>query len=223
MKKVATSVAICTMVFSVNAEDVEVVEASASSSIFSSVYAGLGFGGNFQKNTIVDGAGKNRLLGSFLIGAGKQFQNNMYIGGEFLGDFARTISKSTTDTDDNTYRKASLGGFVPHAILRAGYVTKTDVLVYGKLGFSWRKTRVQVGDFKDSKRKAAFVLGAGVEKAFCKKFSAALEADYDFGYNWKKDYTYKNPAGTAKSDDFDKKGCGEGWNIRALVKYNVKY
>ena len=57
------------------------------------------------------------------------------------------------------------------------------------------------------------MLGLGAEKAFCKKFSAALEADYNFGWKQK----IKTSAGE-KDVRFNK-----GWNVRALVKYNVKY
>jgi hypothetical protein len=59
------------------------------------------------------------------------------------------------------------------------------------------------------------VLGLGAEKAFCKKFSAAVEADYNFG--WKQKIADKN-----LKDEQDVR-FNKGWNVRALVKYNVKY
>lgn len=220
MKKIALSAAVCAMMFSVNAKDTEVVEESVSAN-FSTVYAGVGFGGNFAKNDVKP-LDKNRFMGSFAIGAGKQFRNGAYVGGEFLGDFSKKVSAEDTAVDGTTI-KASLGGFVPHLNFKAGYVIKNDILLYGKLGVSWRKIKVQVGDFNDSKRKAAFVLGAGIEKAFCKKFSAAFEVDYDFGYKWKKDYTYRSNAGTLENGTINANSIGKSWNIRALVKYNIKY
>ena len=158
-------------------------------------------------------------IGSLVIGAGKVFSNNVYVGGEFMMDFTKNKKSEVEGLSERTGAHAKdefkFGGIVPQLNLRAGYVFKNDVLAYAKLGCAWTKMSLKsfekVGnDWKatddgESKTKASFVLGLGAEKAFCKKFSAAIEADYNFGWKYE---GYK---------------ASKGWNVRALVKYNVKY
>ncbi|MBO7641580.1 MAG: outer membrane beta-barrel protein [Alphaproteobacteria bacterium] len=234
MKKVMLSAAVCAMAFSANADvasEVEVIEA-AQTSAFSSIYAGLGIGGSFLKSSDVKYESKdgkiekgnlkaNRFIGSFVLGAGKVFSNNVYVGGEFLMDFTKN-KKTEWELPNNEKLEGKVGGYVPQLNLRLGYVFKNDVLAYAKLGCAWTKTSFKFfeksgDDWKEidgsgkSKTKASFVLGLGAEKAFCKKFSAAVEADYNFG--WKHEFE-----GTNQNVRWNK-----GWNVRALVKYNVKY
>ena len=197
MKKVMLGAAVCAMAFSANAE--EAVRTSA----FSSIYGGLGIGGSFLKCTgnDVEDLKANRFMGSFVLGGGKVFNNNVYVGGEFLADFMK--NKKWEDDTSNAESK----GFIPQIDLKVGYAFKNDSLVYGKLGCAWSKVSGydKSKDKSESKTKAAVVLGLGAEKAFCKKFSAAVEGDYNFG--WKDDGVRFN----------------KGWTVRALVKYNVKY
>ena len=117
--------------------------------------------------------------------------------------------------------EGKIGGFIPQINAKIGYAFNKCTLAYVKLGCAWTKVTVDayelttvsdtdpkytaVKNESGSKTKGAFVLGLGAEKAFCKKFSAAVEGDYNFG--WKH-----------KGLKFNK-----GWTIRALVKYNVKY
>lgn len=111
-----------------------------------------------------------------------------------------------------------IGGFMPQVNAKLGYAFNKCTLAYVKLGCAWTKVTVDSYDVQTdannpkkvdgesfSKTKAAFVLGVGAEKAFCKKFSAAVEGDYNFGWKY-------------SGLKFNK-----GWTIRALVKYNVKY
>ncbi len=200
------------MAFSANADvasEVEVIEA-AQTSAFSSIYAGLGIGGSFLKTDLemfginVLSKKANRFIGSFVLGAGKVFSNNFYVGGEFLMDFTKN-KKFEYDNGD-----AQMKGFIPQVDLKFGYVFKNDVLAYAKLGGAWSKVSAYAKstDKTYSKSKLSFVVGLGVEKAFCKKFSAAVEGDYNFGF---------------KDGDIIKVTCNKGWTVRALVKYNVKY
>ena len=205
MKKVALSAAVCAMAFSANAD----VETSA----FNSIYGGLGIGGSFLESNVhytnADGKDKkvkaNRVIGSAVLGGGKVFSNNVYAGGEFMLDFAKNKKFEGTFPWGNGCSKVM--GIVPQINAKAGYVFKNDLLAYGKLGCAWSKGKTENYDRNEkfSKTKASFVLGAGVEKAFCKKFSAAVDADYNFG--WKQLGVRFN----------------KGWNVRALVKYNVQY
>ncbi|MBO6055664.1 MAG: outer membrane beta-barrel protein [Alphaproteobacteria bacterium] len=237
MKKVMLSAAVCAMAFSANADvasEVEVIEA-AQTSAFSSIYAGLGIGGSFLKSgdvkyinkdvkEVKDNLKANRFIGSFVLGAGKVFNNNVYVGGEFLMDFTKN-KKSEWEMPLNTKIEGKVGGYIPQLNLRLGYVFKNDILAYAKLGCAWTKVSVngfvkkgndwvEIPNIKSSKTKAAFVLGLGAEKAFCKKFSAAVEADYNFG--WKEKINI--PGVEEQNVRWNK-----GWNVRALVKYNVKY
>jgi len=230
MKKVSLCAAACAMAFAANADVAEeVVVAGTNQSVFSSVYAGLGIGGSFLKTDdaeyLKDGKTEkttpkaNRFIGSFVLGAGKVFKNNVYAGAEFLMDFTKN-KKVDIEGDDLFFPgvqdklEIKFGGFVPQLNLKAGYVFKNNTLAYAKLGCAWTKlsakTFVKSGSNViegpgRSKTKASVVLGLGAEKAFCKKFSAALEGDYNFG--WKDGGVRAN----------------KGWNVRALVKYNVKY
>ena len=208
------------------------------------------------------GVKANRFTGSLVIGAGKVFSNNVYIGGEFLVDLSknekisrenpigtyvsyregfdklandevvrRTGGKTVGEfkslyeegfdanrTLDAARKDVKIGGFMPQVNLKAGYVFKNNTLVYGKLGCALTKVSVDSyykergsdewiknKDESFSKTKPSLILGLGAEKAFGKKISAAVEADYNFGWKHK---GYK---------------ANKGWNVRALVKYNVKY
>ena len=243
MKKVLLSAA-CAVAFSANAGVAEeVVVAETAQPAFSSVYAGLGIGGSFLKSDDITYAteaevasGKfkskktanltpkaNRFIGSFVLGAGKVFKNNVYAGAEFMMDFTKNKKLEFTGKGNAGTKAApvvgdlkgevKIGGFIPQINVKAGYVFKNNTLAYAKLGCAWTKVSsnfvVTKGTNKNevshSKTKASFVLGLGAEKAFCKKFSAALEGDYNFG--WKENGVRFN----------------KGWNVRALVKYNVKY
>ena len=241
MKKVLLGAA-CAVAFSADAGVAEkTVVAGTTQPAFSSVYAGLGIGGSFltgdeleydteaeivgskyynSKKTASFKPKANRFIGSFVVGAGKVFKNNVYAGAEFMMDFTKNKKINVEDkikvngSDVDLKGESKVGGFIPQLNVKAGYVFKNNVLAYGKLGCAWTKfskkalakdaTRSYI-KVDSSKTKASFVLGLGAEKAFCKKFSAALEGDYNFG--WKNEGARFN----------------KGWNVRALVKYNVKY
>ena len=172
----------------------------------------------------------NRFIGSFVLGGGKVFNNKIYVGAEFLMDFTKnkkfSVEHSATspvyvNDGTNNYVLADIygkiGGFIPQINAKLGYAFNKCTLAYVKLGCAWTKVTVDSYDVSTpatpkevpsasfSKTKAAFVLGVGAEKAFCKKFSAAVEGDYNFGWKY-------------SGLKFNK-----GWTVRALVKYNVKY
>ncbi len=222
MKKVVLSAAAFAIAFSTNADvmvDEYVVAEAVEASIFDSVFFGAGFGGNFLKASpsedFKDNYGfndmgnmkKNRFMGSLSFGAGKVLKNKLYIGGEVLFDL---MKNKVEEFDDGAGTEVTLraNGFVPQFVGKIGYADK-NVLVYGKLACAVSKVKAIAdggnNNLDESKTGASFVLGAGVERAFCNKFSTALEVDYNFG--------------------FKEEGVrfNRGWNVRALVKYNVKY
>ena len=224
MKKVVLSAAAFAMAFSsANADvmvDEYVVAEAVEASIFDSVFLGAGFGGNFLKASptvefkedwTFDDLGnlkKNRLMGSVAFGAGKVLKNKMYIGGEVLFD----MMKNKEETFEKDANKVTLkaNGLQTQFVGKIGYTSQKNVLVYTKLACALSKVNVKAengvnADLDKSKTGASFVLGVGAEKAFCNKFSAALEVDYNFGFK------------------AEKVRFNRGWNVRALVKYNVKY
>ena len=221
MKKVALSAAAFSMAFSANADvlvDEYVVAEAVEASVFDSVFAGAGFGGNFLKasptaefkeNLDFDELGdmkKNRLMGSVVLGAGKVLKNKMYVGGEVLFDMMKNKEETFEKEDKSATVTLKANGLQTQFVGKIGYASQKNVLVYTKLACALSKVNVKANDDLDkSKTGASFVLGLGAEKAFCNKFSTALEVDYNFGFK-------------AEKVRFNK-----GWNVRALVKYNVKY
>lgn len=199
MKKVVLSAAVCGLAFSVNA-----------SSDFDSVYVGAGIGGSFLKTTAddVDSMKANRFMGSLVIGGGKVFKNNAYLGGEVLLDCMKNRKK----TYESVARDANIQmkGYIPQVDVKLGYAARNDVLGYGKFGCAWSKISFNDGRNDRSKNKPSFVLGAGAEKIFCKKFSTAIEADYNFGFK-------------VDNDNIKNIKANKGWTVRALAKYNIKY
>jgi len=223
MKKVVLSAAAFAMAFSsANADvlvDEYVVAEAVEASVFDSVYAGAGFGGNFLKaspsadfkkeaeeNGGIDlgDMTKNRLMGSIVLGGGKVLKNKMYFGGEVLFDLMKNKEETFENEDGTDSITQRANGLQTQFVGKVGYTSQKNVLVYTKLACAVSKVKVNTPD-EASKTGASFVLGVGAEKAFCNKFSTALEAEYDFGFK-------------ANDVRFNK-----GWNVRALVKYNVKY
>ena len=208
------SAAVCALAVSSTFADETVVveEVIAESNAFDSVYGGLGLGGNFFKAKIKDLDNEkiasekfNRFMGSAVLGAGKAYKGKYYIGAEFLVDFMKGKEKSFKDDAYDCTVKSN--GFHPALALRFGYVFDNTNLVYGKFGGMWSKIKLnnKTTNESESKSKIAPTLALGFEKAFCKKFSVCVEPEYSFGYK----------AGKSK--------LNKGWNVRALVKYNLGY
>lgn len=206
MKKIILGVLICSTVLSAKADVAEEITTNedAQSSIFDSLYAGLGVGGSFLKTTgsNLPDMEANRFMGSLVIGGGKVV-NKIYGGIEVLFDITKDKKQKKTEEGNCNIQ---MDGFTPHIGIKAGYVPGQSVLAYLKLGCAWPKVSkyTRNDDKTDSKSKASFVLGVGGEKIFCNRFSTALEVDYNFGF---------------KKDELR---CNKGWNIRALAKYNIK-
>ena len=202
MKKVVLVASVCAMAFSANAENV-------SSGVFSSIYGGLGIGGSFLKSSLdgLETMKANRFMGSLAVGGGKVFKNNAYAGCEFLMDFMKNRKKSYGNGN------FQMKGFIPQVDVKLGYAFRNDILGYGKFGCAWSKATYNDGRHDHSKNKTSFALGVGAEKAFCNKFSTAVEADYNFGFKWKDKAT----------TGVEKIKANKGWTVRALAKCNVKY
>ncbi len=235
MKKIALMAATLATANFAFAEDVVVTEeaAPAYENAFDTFYFGLGMGGSFVKydgsvdikgnNSVKLNKRCNRFIGSAVIGAGKTFRQNFYVGAEFLMDFTKSKTKEITSDikigNDNGKATANCKyqGFTPQFDVRFGYVNPSlNALFYGKAGIVYNKYKgtldykagddaANKGSLEISGHKMGFVLGLGAEKMFCKKFSGRLEGDYNFG-------------GKKDGIKFNK-----GFTIRALVAYNIKY
>ncbi|MDR2157877.1 MAG: outer membrane beta-barrel protein [Holosporaceae bacterium] len=221
MKKVLAAV-MGALVFSAGADEAVISEdLTSAGSEFSGVYFGLGVGGNFVKNkadyylnnvflcSIADHR-INRFVGTVVFGGGKTFANKFYVGGEFLLDFAKLSSYNIGFTN------CKVRGIVPELALRLGYV-KNDLMFYVKPGVSF--VNYSERDIRDGREgadisKAVYSLGLGVEKTICKKFSTRLECEYLFPAKKKFRQSINYPKANYKIHN--------GFNLRALVVYNVK-
>ena len=200
MKKIGLVALAGVLALNANAEDVVVEEAAVEQSCFDAVYGGLGIGGSFLK---VDDEKFNRFIGTVVLGGGKAFKGKYYLGAEALFDF--TGSKSKSITDNGEALTLDNKGFRPQLNVRLGYVFNNDNMVYLKAGMGYSKVKASYTDESINYNKWAPIIALGGEKAFCNKFSAGVEAEYAFG---------KKEGDTR----FNK-----GWNVRALIKYNIKY
>ena len=179
----------------------------------------LGIGGSFLKAELKDkdngtnakiSKNANRLIGTVGLGGGKVFKDKFYVGMEVLFDF--TKNKDWTEKFNNIDTKLKSNGLFTSLGLRLGYIVpKYNTMVYFKVAGSHSTLKAtNLSNNKDLKAaKIAPTLALGVEKAFCKKFTARLEGEYRF----------KN---SKKADGIELKG-NDGFNIRALVSYNVRF
>jgi opacity protein-like surface antigen len=209
MKKVVLMAILGSFALSVGASE-EVVVTEESSDVvdpFSGAYFGLGLGGNFLKNKIsgYENQDINRFAGTVVFGGGKTFNSKFYFGGEVLIDFAKS---KTQDVKKNGVVDGSIKnrGITPELALRLGFV-KADWLFYFKPAILFPKATVKTKRTgqEASTSKAAYSVALGLEKSFCRKFSARLEGEYVFG---------------SKKDEAK---FHQGFNLRALFAYNIKF
>lgn len=183
----------------------------------------LGIGGSFLKAEVKDkdngtnakiSKNANRFIGTVGLGGGKVFKDKFYVGMEVLFDF----TKNKDWTEQITYKtvnqnaKLKSNGLFTSLGLRLGYIVpKYNTMVYFKVAGSHSSAKVNLETSNKELKAAKIVptLALGVEKAFCKKFTARLEGEYRF-------------KGTKKEDGYELK-ANDGFNIRALVSYNVRF
>ena len=234
MKKIVASTALASLLFPVNA-DTTVVTAHEEPAIveqapeecctpdFGGIQFILGIGGSFLKAELKDkdngtnakiSKNANRFIGTVGIGGGKVFKDKFYVGMEVLFDF----TKNKDWTEQVTYKtvkqnaKLKSNGLFTSLGLRLGYIVpKYNTMVYFKVAGSHSTAKVNLETANKELKAAKIVptLALGVEKAFCKKFTARLEGEYRF-------------KGTKKADGYELK-ANDGFNIRALVSYNVRF
>ena len=235
MKKIVASTALAALLFPAVDADTAVVTAHEEPAIveqapeecctpdFGGIQFILGIGGSFLKAELKDkdngtnakiSKNANRFIGTVGIGGGKVFKDKFYAGLEVLFDF----TKSKDWTEEGTYKgvkrnvKLKSNGLFTSLGLRLGYIVpKYNTMVYFKVAGSHSSAKVNLETANKELKAAKIVptLALGVEKAFCKKFTARLEGEYRF-------------KGTKKAEGYELK-ANDGFNIRALVSYNVRF
>ncbi|MBR1734280.1 MAG: hypothetical protein IJ730_02355 [Alphaproteobacteria bacterium] len=241
MKKIVTSTALAALLAPYASADTAVVTAHEEPAViveqapeeecctpdFGGVSFILGIGGSFLKEEIknkdkkvlrdFDKSSKNinRFMGTVGFGYGSVLKNKIYVGGEFLVDFTKNKKHNNIVKGANeSYMK--VGGMYYSLGLRLGYVVpKYNTMVYFKVAGSHSSAKAfykgtATSDGKTLKaNKIVPTLALGVEKAFSKKLAARLEGEYRF-------------RAKKKSEGFELK-ANDGFNIRALVSYNVRF
>lgn len=228
MKKILLSAAMGSLFFTANAdqtvvtaheEPAVIIEQAPIEEVcectFGGIYAGLGIGGSFYKNKYKNAAEElktkniNRFVGTVALGAGKVFKDVFYVGLEGMMDFTKSKKHDMHRQNGDLYGfSLKNSGIVSSIGLRAGYVVNSiNTLVYGKVAASHASCKVVEnanGNKKESSSKFAPALALGVEKAFCKKFTARLEGEYRF---------------ESKKDGLK---ANKGFTVRSLLAYHVK-
>lgn len=183
----------------------------------------LGIGGSFLKAEVKDkdhgtnskiSKNVNRFIGTVGLGGGKVFKDKFYVGMEVLFDFTKNKDWTERFTYNGVEQNAKLksNGLFTSLGLRLGYIVpKYNTMVYFKVAGSHSSAKANFETANKELKAAKIVptLALGVEKAFCKKFTARLEGEYRF-------------KGTKKEDGYEVK-ANDGFNIRALVSYNVRF
>lgn len=225
MKKSLTSIAIGMLLFpivNVSADTtvitaheeptvVEPVEENCLSD-FGGVNFILGVGGSFlnvkAEDRVKISKDVNRFIGVIGLGGGKVFKNEFYVGGEALFDFTKEEKYDVS----GVLAEMKSGGFFSSVGLRVGYVVpQYGLMTYFRVAGSHSKAsgKVKASGEKLECSKIVPTLALGIEKAFCKKFTARLEGEYRFK--------------ATKSDKGVKLTANNGFNVRALISYNVHF
>ena len=235
MKKIVASTALAALLSPAVNADTTVVTAHEEPAIveqapeecctpdFGGIQFILGIGGSFLKAELKDkdngtnekiSKNANRFIGTVGIGGGKVFKDKFYAGLEVLFDFTKAKDWTGEVTYKSVKQNAKLksNGLFTSLGLRLGYIVpKYNTMVYFKVAGSHSSAKANLETANKELKVAKIVptLALGVEKAFCKKFTARLEGEYRF-------------KGTKKAEGYELK-ANDGFNIRALVSYNVRF
>ena len=170
-----------------------------------------------------------RLGGSFLLGIGKKLRGPAYLALEGGLDVARPTNYSRIDVYSRTDRLYSVNvgrkGLTPWFALRGGFVDcETKILTYLKVGGSLSKSTESYSEYLlvtdetiSSTHKISGLsplVALGAEKAFARRMSGRLEAEYKFPKN--KNKQFGTDHGSVK---LTQKGS---FTLRTVISYNVK-
>lgn len=206
-------------------------QAFATQNEFCGFYAGVSLGGAFRSGaghtssttSITSGtdtltatrdlkfdARKNAFLGSFAVGYGYEWCDDLYLGLEGFvngsSHHSHTPTETTTlsDTDDGvtetlTYSnrvRAKLHSAEVGIDLRPGYVLCKNTMLYGRVGVAYNRLTLSSDptfsfvegttslpgsvSLRGHKNRGAFRIGGGLERMFCDNF--AIRMDYVYTY-----------------------------------------
>lgn len=247
------------------------VQAEENQDRFDSFYLAAGIGGDFVNNDDMtedcnyaytkDMSGlsadisarklkdrkTNRVMGSFIVGAGKTFDYGIYVGLEGGIDLAQSKKHdlqiehgpNTTGFKVKTDGKIKNNGISYSLGARFGLVSN-NMLVYFKPSIQFSKTVIEgytneydtnvfvtekTGKSGYGSKNKAFALALGVERAFCNNnFSVRLEGEYVFPITVKAESQigFNDPV-SGKPFVYTAKAKVRKINIRLLGVYNFKY
>ena len=212
-----------------NYDAAPVEDAEEAVNAFDGLYLGLGIGGSFLQDkgdALIAGkhytfskANVNRFTGNVFVGYNKTFKQKFLLGLEALCDFTKNKRKCLSDNlpkEGPSDVDVKHSGFTPELALRLGYVY-CNSLFFAKIAMVMPRAKVYAVDANNKCfgkiNKVALGLGLGVERAFCKKWSARLEGEYVF--NQKKTFW--------DGEDNDKFKVNKGWNVRAGLAYHIAF
>lgn len=247
------------------------VQAEENQNWFDSFYLAAGIGGDFVNNddmtedcnysytkdmgglAIEKSARKlkdrktNRVMGSFIVGAGKTFDHGIYAGLEGSIDIAQSKKHDLQieHAPDSVEFKVKTNGKIKNDGVsyslgaRFGLVSN-NVLVYIKPSIQFNKTSIEgytneyntsifvtenTGKSGYGSKNKAFALALGVERAFCNNnFSVRLEGEYVFPVTVKAESPVRlNDAASNKPLVYTAKTKVRKVNVRLLGVYNFKY
>lgn len=248
-------------------------QAEENQNWFDSFYLAAGIGGDFVNNddmtedcnyayyANMDGLDKgyagrklkdkktNRIMGSFILGAGKTFDYGIYVGLEGGIDLSKSkkhdllIEHGVRDLV-KTDGKIKNNGISYNLGVRLGLVSN-NMLVYFKpsvqfnnisidgytneYDYSYYGHTIRTGRSGHAAKNKAFALAFGVERAFCNNnFSVRLEGEYVFPITVKAEsQTEANMFDFAKTESvtirYTAKAKARKINVRLLGVYNFKY
>lgn len=244
------------------------VQAEENQNWFDSFYLAAGIGGDFVNNDDITedcnyaytkGMGgieinncarklkdkkTNRIMGSFILGAGKTFDYGIYVGLEGGIDLSQSNNHDLQieHAPNTAYFKVKTDGKIKNNGIsynlgaRFGLVSN-NMLVYVKPSIQFNKTAIEgytneydtfysvekTGKSGYGSKNKAFALALGIERAFCNNnFSVRLEGEYVFPITVKAE----SQVGLALSDKpviYTAKANVRKMNVRLLGVYNFKY
>lgn len=194
--------------------------------------------------------GRTRLAGALVLGFGKKLQGKGFYAGIEAGlNFGPATNECYAEkygigsgADDNYNLWYDLNvkhnSFVPSLALRFGFVDcETKMMTYIKLGAAYSRVKATYTDWNrnatrqiNSESKCNGItplIALGVEKAFAKKMTGRLEAEYRFGHSKSTDgigiIFPQNPANPVVEAPDSVKLTQKGTiTLRAMFCYNVK-
>lgn len=190
----------------------------------------------FHEATKIQNRKVNSAGGSVVLGYGRCFANNYYVGGELSVDMAGNKSYTGEyDFQEESNYHGKVHGVIPSAAVRLGYRLNPLTMAYVKGGIAHVKS-----DFTDGSAKIVFdfivakgkncsysgsdvniskvvpVIGVGIERKVTGNFGLRLEGDYRFK---SKGTSVERVSGATGNIDVGLSNRISGFTVRAMGTY----